>query len=80
MKKIIGAIIGAILGLPLSFYFQTEMIQRKAGGIGGYINKFGDVINSKELFSNVIVSVIVFTIIGFFLGYFMDKNESQKKD
>jgi hypothetical protein len=78
MKKITFTIIGAVLGLPLSYYFQPDMVQAKVGGIGGYIKNFGDVLEAKDLISNVIMGVIVFAIIGYVVGYFMDKNEAQK--
>lgn len=80
MKKIIFTVVGAILGLPLSYYFQPDIIQAKVGGIGGYIKNFGDILEAKDLISNVIIGVIVFAIIGFIIGYFMDKNEAQKTD
>lgn len=78
MKKTIFTIIGAILGIPLSYYFQPEMVQQKIGGISGYIEHFGDIINEKDLIGNVIIGVVVFALIGFVIGYFMDKNATQK--
>jgi len=80
MKKTIFTIIGAILGLPLSYYFQPDMVQAKIGGIGGYIKNFGEILEEKDLVSNVIMGVVVFAVIGFVIGYFMDKNANQKTD
>lgn len=80
MKKVIFGIIGAILGLPLSYYFQPDMVQVKVGGIGGYIKDFTEVLEAKDLISNVIMGVIVFALIGFIIGFLMDKNANQKTD
>jgi predicted RNA-binding Zn-ribbon protein involved in translation (DUF1610 family) len=73
-----GAIIGAILGIPLSYYFQSSMVQNKVGGIVGYFKHFGDIVKDGNLLGNVILSVIVFAIIGGLIGYFIDKNEVKK--
>ncbi|KAF0148030.1 MAG: hypothetical protein FD143_2973 [Ignavibacteria bacterium] len=75
MKKVTFAIIGAILGIPLSYYFQSEMVRSKVGGIGGYFKHFGDIVKDGNLLGNVILSVLIFAIIGGLIGYFIDKNE-----
>lgn len=72
MTKIPFTIIGAILGIPLSFYFQTELIQTKVGGMSGYLRHFSQVLDSTELAGNVLVSMIVFAIIGAVIGYLVD--------
>ncbi len=77
MKKVIFAIIGAILGVPLSYYFQSSMVQAKVGGIGGYLKNFGEILNNGSLLGNVILSVIIFALVGGLIGYFIDKNESK---
>ena len=77
--KIILTIIGAILGLPLSYYFQSDMLHMMVGGISGYIEKFGDVLDESELIGNVIISVVVFAVIGFFVGNYLDKNCNRKQ-
>lgn len=80
MKKVIFGIIGAILGLPLSYYFQPDIVQAKVGGIAGYIKNFGKILETKDLISNVIMGVVVFAIIGIIIGYFMDKNANKTTD
>lgn len=79
LKKIVFAIIGAILGLPLSYYFQSDMLKMMVGGISGYIENFGDVLDESELISNVIISIVVFAVIGFFIGNYLDKNSNHKQ-
>ncbi|MCA0447298.1 MAG: hypothetical protein LCH54_13825 [Bacteroidetes bacterium] len=73
MKKVIFAVIGAILGIPLSYFFQSEMVRTKVGGIFGYLQHFGDIVNESSLLGNVILSVVIFAIIGGIIGYFLDK-------
>ena len=60
MKKVTFAIIGAILGIPLSYYFQSEMVKSKVGGIGGYLTHLDEIIKNSNLVGNVILSVIIF--------------------
>lgn len=78
MKKVILTIIGGILGIPLSYYFQPEMVQEKIGGLGGYIRNFGDIINQKDLIGNVFLGVFIFALVGFIIGYFLDSKLIEK--
>jgi len=77
-KKISFSILGAILGIPLSYYFQSEMVKSKVGGIGGYLQNFGDIVDNSDLLGNVIISIIVFALVGGVIGYFIDENEAKK--
>jgi len=80
MKKTLFTIIGAILGLPLSYYFQPEIVRVKIGGISGYIKHFDKILEADDLIGNVVIGVVVFAVVGFVIGYFMDKNASPKTD
>ncbi len=77
-KKVLFAIIGGVLGIPLSYYFQSEIVKTKVGGIGGYLKYFGDIVSDANLLSNVVLSVVIFVIVGGIIGYFIDKSEDQK--
>lgn len=77
MNKIKFAVGGAIAGVPLSFYFQSEMVKSKVGGIGGYLKHFDEIINDSNLLSNVILSVVIFAIVGGIIGYFIDQSEAK---
>ncbi|MDO9614487.1 MAG: hypothetical protein Q7J86_08175, partial [Bacteroidota bacterium] len=67
-------ILGAIVGLPLSYYFHPQAI-RFAMSIIDYVKNFDEVYKSVENFiGNVILSVVVFAVLGGIIGYFMDKN------
>ena len=77
-KKVLFAIIGAILGIPLSYYFQSEMVKSKMGGIGGYLKNFDKIVDNSNLLGNVVLSVVIFAIIGGVIGYFIDENEAKK--
>ncbi|MEO0899617.1 MAG: hypothetical protein AAFY71_24620 [Bacteroidota bacterium] len=78
-KKVIFGIIGAVLGVPLSYYFQPEMVKAKTGGIGGYLQQIDKVAENSELLTNVIISVVIFTLVGVLVGYFIDKNAEKDK-
>ena len=77
-QKVAFAIYGGILGIPLSYYFQSEMVKNKVGGIYGYLKHFSDIVNNTDLLGNVIISVIIFAVVGGVLGYFVDENEAKK--
>ena len=77
MTKIPFAIIGAILGIPLSFYFQTELVQTKVGGMSGYLQHFSQVLDSTELAGNFFVSIIIFAIVGAVIGYLVDNSRAK---
>ncbi|MEM6686616.1 MAG: hypothetical protein AAF617_12615 [Bacteroidota bacterium] len=78
-KKYKYAIFGAILGVPLSYFFQPKLV-RQFLGFFDYINNFGDLdrisrsFGSNTIRNNIILSVLVFAAIGFALGYFKDKS------
>lgn len=78
-KKGIFAIIGAILGIPLSYYFQSEMLKGWIGGIGNYLQNFDQIVDNSDFIGNVIVSVVVFAFVGGIIGYFIDENEAKKE-
>jgi hypothetical protein len=79
MKKVTFAIIGAILGLPLSYYFQPELVRVKIGGIGNYFKYFNYILKDSDYLGNVILSVLIFAIIGGLIGYFIDKSKVQNQ-
>lgn len=74
-KKVTFAFLGGILGIPLSYYFQPEMIQRKMGGMGGYLENFDKIVDNSDLLGNVFMSVVIFALVGLVIGYFLDANE-----
>lgn len=76
-RLLIFAIIGAILGIPLSYYFQSQIVQSKVGGIGGYLNQFGEIVKDGNLLANVILSVVIFALVGGVIGYFIDQNANK---
>jgi phosphotransferase system glucose/maltose/N-acetylglucosamine-specific IIC component len=79
MKKVTFAIIGGILGIPFSYYFQPEIVRAKVGGMGGYMKNFGDIAKNSDLVVNIIISIVIFALIGGVIGYFIDKNEIKNK-
>lgn len=80
-KKITFSILGAILGIPLSYYFQSEVVKNIVGGFGGYIQHFFDIIIKNSDFSiNIIPSIVIFAVIGGIVGYFMDASKAKKSE
>lgn len=62
------------MGIPLSYFFQSELAQKKSGGMGAYLQKFGDVISNSDLVGNVIISVVIFAALGLLIGFFIDRS------
>ena len=89
-KMLILALIGAFLGIPFSYYFQSEMVQRMAGGIMGYVKNFVSIVddvdrfvgNGMDIIWDAMIGVVVFMLIGGAIGYFMDasKRKSGQND
>ena len=77
-QKVAFAIYGGILGIPLSYYFQSDVVKNKVGGLGGYLKNFGQIVDNSDLLANVIISVVIFAIVGGVIGYFVDENEAKK--
>jgi uncharacterized membrane protein YfcA len=78
-KKVDFAIIGAVLGIPLSYYFQNEMIKNIVGGISGYLDRLDKIVDNENLLTNLLVSILVFSFIGGLIGYLIDKSEINTK-
>lgn len=82
-KTLTFALFGALLGIPLSFYFQPDMVQNWRGGSGvfGYLKNFLSIVeeydrmvgNGWTLIQNVILAMVVFTLIGGAIGYYLDQ-------
>ncbi|WP_298266121.1 hypothetical protein [uncultured Lutibacter sp.] len=72
-KVIPFTILGGILGIPLSYFFQSYY-----SSIGSYLEHIESVINNKDLMIGVIISIIIFCLIGAITGYIIDKMNKQK--
>ena len=75
MKRAVKyAIIGCLLGMPLSYFFQSEMVQNLAGGITGYIIGINYYILNfiylnGDLNANFLDTLVNFSIIGSISSY-----------
>lgn len=78
-KKVGLTILGAFAGIPMSYYFQPELVRAKSGGIGGYISNFENILENSDLVGNVVFSVIVFALLGLGLGYLIESYEARNK-
>jgi ACR3 family arsenite efflux pump ArsB len=71
------AIVGVFLGIPFSYYFQSERIKYAVDGISGYLQHFNLILEDQNYFGNLLLSVIIFTLLGALIGYFIDKIEKK---
>lgn len=84
--KIILTILGLLIGLPMSYYFQTDFLQNVTGSITGYFEYLLNSKNSnisethaKNILSNIITSVLAFGIVGFLIGLILDRTKNINK-
>ena len=81
-RKITFGLLGAVLGVPLSYYFQSDIIKNYRGsGLFSYLKNFTKIVdeydrfagNGWDIVSTLFLSVIIFAILGVITGYFLDK-------
>lgn len=88
-KTITFGIIGMVLGIPLSYFFQSEIVKRYGGNSGmiNYLRNFTSIVdeydayigNGWDIIYNVFLSIIVFTLIGGTIGYLSIKRKQTKE-
>lgn len=71
-KIIVFAIIGGLLGIPLSYFFQSN-----SRSIASYLNHFNNGL-TEDFVGNVGVGIVIFAIVGAIVGYII--SEKQKID
>ncbi len=68
---LVGAFIGLLIGYPLSYYFQSNVVKAKLS-LGGYIGHMGEVLTNGDLGATAwgvwICAVILGALIGKFLS------------
>ena len=84
-KMVTFGLMGALLGIPLSYYFQSNIIKNYGGnsGVFGYLRNFPQTVerynkfvgNGGGIIFNVFLSVVVFAIVGGAVGYFITKKD-----
>ena len=85
-KILTYSLIGALVGIPMSYYFQPELVQNWGGGTGvfGYLTGLPEIMeeyhhyvgNAWSLAGNIFLSILVFALLGGALAYFLEKNRS----
>lgn len=78
MKKApLFSIIGAFVGLPVSYLFQPGYIRGKVS-IGEYLANLGEIMSSDmgNFSSPVIIAVILCAVAGGLVGYMIDQNSA----
>lgn len=86
-KTVTFSLTGALLGIPLSYYFQPEIIKNWKGGSGifGYLTGLPGILeeynqyvgNSWSLVGNLVLSIVLFTILGGIIGFILEKKSKQ---
>lgn len=80
MKTIIGVILGAVIGIPLSYYFQADILQNFVS-LPKYLANIGDLMtNTKfiDLTPNIFKSMGIFAVVGGVLGFILDSKSRSK--
>lgn len=77
-SAIAGAVIGAILAYPLSYFFQPGALRAKIS-LGKYIEVFSDIIGNKDLQSTVILSFVISIAVAAAIGFAVGRTADQKK-
>lgn len=84
-KMITFALLGAVLGVPLSYYFQSDLVKLYDGtsGVFGYLRNFTKTVdeyneyfgNGWDIIYNVFFSIVIFALVGGAIGYYLDKKK-----
>ena len=81
LSCVIGTFIGAILGIPASYFFQNEVLRVTVGGVGGYLGKFNILFErlSWEMGvpQNLFIGIAIFAVIGAIFGFVISKLPSK---
>ncbi len=74
---LIGIVLGAIIGVPASYYFQMGAF-RMTVSIVKYISNFPVYFNDRTLKASAIIGIIVFAIIGAIVGVVVARKQASK--
>lgn len=89
-KMIKFGLIGAFLGIPLSYYFQSDIIKHYGGssGVFGYLRNFFNTVerydkfvgNGWDVVFNMFLSIVIFAVLGSAIGYYLNKQKFNKNE
>ena len=79
----IGGLIGGILGIPGSYWFQSSYIRQKMS-LGEYVKALFEAFAGKMelaegMFSNIMISCVVCALVGGFVGFLVSYSKSNSK-
>ena len=78
MPIVAGLLVGALLGYPLSYYFQPGALRSKVS-LGQYIEHVGDVVGNSELVSAVFIGFTVAMGAGAGIGWLIQTSRQSTK-
>ena len=73
-----GLLVGALLGYPLSYYFQPGALRAKVS-LGQYIEHIGEVVGNSELVSAVVIGFVVAMGAGAGIGWLIQTSRQPTK-
>ena len=62
-----GGMLGCILGIPFSYYFQPSLVRAKLT-LGDYLSRLDKVFEEPELAVRVVLTCVVLTVVGYLIG------------
>lgn len=73
-KTVVFTIVGAILGIPISYYFQPSIVQNKLT-LGQYLSNLPQILGdtTADFLTPVLLSCVICAIALGVVGYFMDR-------
>ena len=81
MKTFAFAILGAILGLPLSYYLQPEIIQAKFT-LSDYLTQLPDLLSEggSEVVGPVVLGVVLGAVAMGVVGFLLEQGDRKTQD
>ena len=73
-----GLVVGALLGYPLSYYFQPSALRSKVS-LGQYIEHASEVVGNSELVSSVVIGFVVAMAAGAGIGWLIQSSRQATK-
>lgn len=79
--KLYLALFGGVVGLPISYYFQSDTVRAMGGGMVGYLRKFPQIVDTVDAFlgdglevmGTALLGTVATAMAGFLFGHLLDR-------